>query len=458
MEKRIILSRKNKRFLKYKSKVDILEGTTASGKTTVGAVKFLQNISKSKMAHHLLAGRDVGTVEQNIINADLGIKDVYGKLVEYYPHGHGKHSQPHILFHTKNGDKIIHVIGYNDVSKYKSILGSQMGCIFIDECNKSQMSFLTQALMRFNDYCLMTLNPDNPDLDIYKLVINRARPLEDMTDDVPAELLAELNEPEEPGWVWWYFSFNDNLGLSEEKIKIIKAANPPGTADYKHYVQGLRGKASGIIFENFGKDNICTKKYAKEILENKKKNKRTEEYFIRFSAGLDTSYSSKSDDTIAMSFVGITNLGKIFILDEQTYNNKNSKQILAPSDTVIKYIEFLEKNRKEWGFARDVYIDSADQATVSEFIKYKNKNGSVYNFNGSFKKIEIITRIQQQTQWISQGYFYVVEDCKEYQKELSVYSWDEKKENKPEDKNDHIINSVQYAFMAFLNEIGQNHK
>ena len=41
------------------------------------------------------------------------------------------------------------------------------------------------------------------------------------------------------------------------------------------------------------------------------------EYFIIFTSGLDTAYSTKSPDTIAMSFMGITNKGKLIVLDEK---------------------------------------------------------------------------------------------------------------------------------------------
>ena len=40
---------------------------------------------------------------------------------------------------------------------------------------------------------------------------------------------------------------------------------------------------------------------------------------------------------------------------------------------------------------------------------------------------------------------------------LGIYSWDEKKENAPEDKNDHMINSVQYAFIPYVSKIGKNY-
>ena len=47
---------------------DFLEGTTASGETTVGAgVKFMRMVSKSSKKLHIIASKTTGTAEKNII-------------------------------------------------------------------------------------------------------------------------------------------------------------------------------------------------------------------------------------------------------------------------------------------------------------------------------------------------------------------------------------------------------
>ena len=67
--------------------------------------------------------------------------------------------------------------------------------------------------------------------------------------------------------------------------------------------------------------------------------------FKKFTCGLDTSYSSKSPDTIAMVFQGITTDRRLITLAEKVYSNKDLDQPLAPSDTAVKFVEFLEKCR-----------------------------------------------------------------------------------------------------------------
>ena len=184
----------------------------------------------------------------------------------------------------------------------------------------------------------------------------------------------------------------------------------------------------------------------KQIVDGKLK-------FKKFSAGLDTSYSAKSPDTIAMLFQGITEDRKLITLAEKVYSNAELDTPLAPSDTAVKFVGFLERCRKEWGFAKDVYVDSADQATITELRKYKRLHGCLYNFWDAYKKLEILDRVKLQLGWIEQGCYLVVDDCVEHLSELDRYSWDEEKD-KPEDKNDHTINAGQYGWIPYKHLIG----
>lgn len=444
---RLLLSDKYKAFLRCDAPVEFLEGTTAAGKTTVGLFKFMCKVWESPKKLHILAADDTGAAEKNIINKDLGILDDFGILVEYKGNGSGEYKMPHILFHTSSGDKIIFVVGYGNRRKWKDALGGQYGCLYIDEINTADIDFVREAAMR-SDYLMATLNPDDPGLDVYKEYINCSRPLPEWADETPKEIIEELKEEPKPGWVHWFFSFVHNLGLPKEKLEKIIQNTPPGTKIWKNKIQGLRGKATGLIFPNFDrKKHVVTAAWVRQqIAAGKIKVKK-------FSAGLDTSYSSKSPDTIAMIFQAITMDRRLLVLDEKVYSNADLSQPLAPSDTAVKFVEFLERNRKAWGFAKDVFIDSADQATITELRKYKRLHGCMYNFIDAYKRVEILDRIKLMLGWIQQGGYLVVDTCLEHLGELDRYSWDEDKD-KPEDRNDHTINSSQYGWIPYRQLIG----
>lgn len=414
---------------------DFLEGTTASGKTTVGAgIKFMRMVSESSKKLHIIASKTTGTAEKNIIQQDNGILDLHRNAC-YYGNGDKDNKLPHIKFEGK----IIYVLGYDNKDKWQNVLGSQFGCVYIDEINTADIEFVREISTR-NDYLMATLNPDDPSLPVYKEFVNRSRPYKKYSADIPEEIMEQLKEEPVPNWRYWFFTFRDNLSLTQADIEKKIQSAPKGTKLYKNKILGLRGRATGLVFD-LQKQNIITEKQAKSL------------NFLLLSSALDTSYSQSSPDTIAFTFIGITADRKCVVLDEMVYNNRDLKQPLTPSDIPYRFTDFLEVNRKKWGFARDVYIDSADQATILECQKFKHLTGSIYNFIPAFKKTKIIDRIHLQSAWLAAGDFLILDHCKNYISEMNIYSWKEDK-YEPEDGHDHCINSVQYAFLPYKDKIG----
>ena len=399
-------------------------------------------VSRSSKKLHIIASRSTGTAEKNIIHSDNGILNIH-KDACYYGNGDKNNKLPHIKFEGK----LIYVLGYDNKDKWENVLGSQFGCVYFDEINTANIDFVREISTR-NDYMMATLNPDDPNLSVYKEFINRSRPYKKYKGDVPHEIMAELKEKPVPRWRYWFFTFQDNLSLTPEMIEKKIRSAPPGTKLYKNKIQGLRGKATGLVFPNFDrKEHAVPAAWVKQqITEGKLQ-------FKKFTAGLDTAYSTKSPDTIAMIFQGITMDRKLVTLAEKVYNNAKLQEPLAPSDTAVKFIEFLERCRAEWGFARNVFVDNADQATQTELRKCKRLHGSMYSFVDSYKKVEILDRINLQVGWIQQGCYLVVDTCTEHLSELDRYSWDEDKD-KPEDRNDHTINANQYAWIPYRGMIG----
>lgn len=437
MTSRFPLSQKYIDFINSTKNVsaDFLEGTTASGKTTVGAgIKFMRMVSASPKKLHIIASKTAGTAEKNIIQQDNGILDLHCNAV-YFGNGDKDNKLPHIKFEGK----IIYVLGYDNKDKWQNVLGSQFGCVYIDEINTADIEFVREISTR-NDYLMATLNPDDPSLPVYKEFVNRSRPYKKYAGDVPKEIMIELKEEPVPNWRYWFFTFRDNLSLTDDDIKKKMLAAPKGTKLYKNKILGLRGRATGLVF-NLEDKNIITPEQAKAFK------------FIRFSAALDTAYSQSTPDTLAFIFIGITVNRKCIVLDERVYNNADLKVPLSPSDISPEFVRFLEANRKLWGFARDVYIDSADQATITECQKYKRLTGCIYNFIPAFKKTKIIDRIHLQSAWMAAGDFLVLQHCKNYIAELNIYSW-KKDKYEPEDGHDHCINSCQYAWLPYKDKIG----
>ena len=446
---KIQLSPKFKAYIKHVNfNFEFLESCTHAGKSTVGIIKFMFLAAMSQKKFHVIAALDLGVAERNLINKDCGLLDVFEGVAEYWPNGKDKISIPHITYETPNGQKIIYVLGYSDRARWEKVLGSQFGVIFVDEANRADIAFIQEITMRA-DQCMFTQNPDDPSLDWYSQYVNHSRPLPEYVDDYPAQLLKMLDRPQKEKWVHWYFTFDDNAALSPEKRQKIIDAVPTGTKQYLTKILGLRGRSTGLVFNNFDRARHVIKKA--DLID---KDGRQKKKFVMFTAGLDTSYSQKSADTIAMIFQGITADREIVVLDERIYNNKDLETPIAPSDTARNFFDFLERNRIEWGLARNVFIDSADAATISELNKYKRAKGCIYIFNPAYKKMKITDRIILQAGWLHTGHYLVMEHCREHIRELESYSWMDNKDNTPEDANDHTINASQYGFLPFITQIG----
>lgn len=439
-EPMLLLSPKFKDFLTIDAEKEFLEGVTACGKTTVGIFKFMCKVANSDKRFHIIAGADLGTVEKNVINGERMLLDQFDAIAEYYPSGKRKIRLPHIEYQTNKGIKIIYICGYDNKKRWQKVLGGQVGCVYIDEVNIADMEFMREVSHRC-EYMMTTSNPDDPSLPVYDEFLNRSRPLKRYVNDYPNELLDMLNQKSERKWIHWYFNFNDNAALTQEEIERKKRAIAPGTKMYKNKILGLRGRATGLIFPNFDrKKNIISEKKAKEFK------------YRYYSVGVDTAYSQRSPDTIALIFLGITACGKCIALNEEIYNNADLDKPLAPSDVVKRLIDFLERNRSKWGYAKNIFVDNADQATLTELYKYKRSHPCFYTFNEAWKETTIIDRIHMQQGWIYHGNYLVVDVCHEHIKELETYSWQEDK-YEPEDRNDHTINASQYGWLPFVGYI-----
>ena len=181
---------------------------------------------------------------------------------------------------------------------------------------------------------------------------------------------------------------------------------------YKNKILGLRGRATGLIF-NLKKENIITESEAKK------------HKYIYYSIGCDTSYSKESHDKLSFAFVGITKERKCIVLATESRNNKDAVIPFAPSDVIPLLIAFAEQCKSKYGFSKNIYIDSADAGTISEAQKYKRNTACIYDFAGAWKKTKIITRIQLQQSWLQTKDFLVVDTCTDYIEECNTYSYTE---------------------------------
>jgi len=312
-EQPFYFSKKSLDFISYPSKIDIAEGTARSSKSTSMMFKFGLFVEMSTYNQFFIAGNTAGVARRNLINNQNGFMDMFrGNLRE----GTNPKYSNHLIFtDTKGREKIIYIFGFKDKSRWEAVLGATLAGGVIDEINTADMNFINEvfrSIASVSKYWLgATLNPDNPDKDIYTQLINRARPLKRWVWDIPQEILEELKREKSirKGAVYWHFNFNDNPGMTEEKIEDFKDAYPLGSFYYNSKILGIRGVAEGVIFGKYLTNDFFSKQI--EVVFDARKQTMDEiEYklkanqFIRYSIGVDLGNNDIKKGTI-LTFTGI---------------------------------------------------------------------------------------------------------------------------------------------------------
>ena len=407
-------------------KVLCAEGTTASGKTTQLTLGgFMIDVMESPKKLHVLMGKTTGVVEKNIINSDTGIIDVWGSVFKYFGNGSKNYKFPHLI--TEGGEKVIVIIGYDNVTSCRNILGSQFGVAFVDEGNTANIETLRELATRC-DKIYFTNNPDNPDLPYFTEFVNKCV---DMTPNDTPSSIQEYLTGERENWHYYFFNFYDNPIMTEEKIADKKSMLDPKTKIYRNKILGERCKAVGLIF------NLEPYMLTRERPQN----------IVKYICGVDTSYSQKSDDWLTAVMCGLTADGKLIVLDAMGHNN-NTGEHWSPSDFVKKLHTWITTN---YPMCRECYIDSADQGTILEAKKIPQ---SRVQYVSAYKKVPNVERINMMNGWLWDNTMMIFEPkCKPLIGEMNLYSWQEGKDI-PEDANDHFIQACEYAWLPYRDKIG----
>lgn len=441
----MLFSEKQKAFLTYKTNVECAEGQTYGGKTTIGAIKFILRVKASSKKQHCICGLDTGTIEKNIIKSEMGIETYFGDEIDYRGNGDVNYNLPHIYVKSNKGLKVIFLFGYADQSRWKKALGGQFGCAMIDEVNTADMDLVREVAMRC-DYLLMTLNPDDPNLPIYREYINHCRPLPNFEKDVPSEMMNQLlSQPAKEGWVHWYFRMDDNPTLTPEKKASIIANVPEGSKTWKAKILGLRGRSEGLVYDEFTDKKIIKLEQFKWL---------PMEMVSKVICGLD---SGLNNDATALVTTLITTAGRLLVIPSFYYLPKIGSN--ANSQQAINIAKWLDYWLPRFGInITNMVTIIGDSAAITQDLMYE------INLKTPFRAMKVEKKdILKDTQRVKsiigkEDWFYIIDAGYRnplnpnevlghndmFIVELNNQIWDLKK-NQPMDGNDHCIDAFKYA-------------
>lgn len=411
------------------TRLDFLEGTVRSGKSYVGVFKFFLKVRESQNEEgiNVMAAYDIKTFERVV----LPLIRVHFPNTEYKSWGEGG---ARVLW----DQEVIYVVGFADMNRFKRILGSNIKNFFATEINLlPHIYFLHEIIGRSssvnNPYIYLDSNPDNPDLEIYQILnqckLMTASPNQDYFNQTP-----DVDK-----WHAYHFVFEDNPIMDADKIARLKSSIPEDSPYYAPKILGVRTKAEGLVF---GHDLKETHIIAEDYIRQFK--------FVAVSVGVDTSYSTQTEDTICFAYVGFTDDKKMIVLDEWVHNNRDF--IIRASDIPRHLEDFIYKNNQKWQMTTyGCYVDSADANLINEINMSKNQIAA----SPAWKKFGIVDRIQWTLNALHTNSYLINANCTEHIQEMKNYMWNEKKSLMPMDKNDHTINAVQYSFIPYRHLVGK---
>lgn len=376
-------SKKSLDFIGYPSLIDICEGTARSSKSTSMMFKLGLRVNASNYNQFFIAGNTAGAARRNLINNQNGFLDMFkGNVREGTNPKYGNHL---IFTDTNLREKIIYIFGFKDKSRWEAVLGSTMGGGVIDEINTADTDFISQifrSVSSVDNYWLgATLNPDNPDKDIYSDFINKTRPLKRWMHDIPDGIIQELKTQKDilPKAVYWHFNFNDNPTMTEAKVENYKRFYPPGSFYYNSLILGLRGVAEGAIFGKYLTNDFFSKQIEvvfnanKQMMDEVEYKLKTNQY-ARYSVGVDLGNNEIKKGTV-LTFTGITRgfKGADPIDVFQAKATEANKLIIEISNKIIEWYKLLADPNKFDGVFIDGY--GSIQVLIPSIRKHIHNEG-----------------------------------------------------------------------------------
>ncbi len=383
----IKLRDKHRHILKSKQRVIFLEGVTGSSKSFIAGLAFylrVFNTDQSK-TQFVIAATSTTVAEKMFINNPSSFMNLFSTVCEYKKQGTGG---SRIELQTPTGIKTVYLVGYDNKSRYKQILGLNVHGFLIEEAHIAGDEFIQEAftrLYRDNGFMYLTGNAGLPDQIIYKNYLNKARPPEEYAHELPAETWAELNSSEKDDtFSYYFFKFDDNPTLSQLQIDAMYNIHPVGSFEYNSKIIAIRGYTEGLLYAPYIDDIWISRDKVGNRVRFSEMNPFV---FEKIYIGVDIGSTAKTIFTI----VGITrNYQRAVVIDSHVVSEEADYNDIV-NEFNKWFMPYLSLYRKIDG----IYPDSADPL----FIKTLRNNILVKNVNisGSIKKTiqERVTLKQQ---------------------------------------------------------------
>lgn len=372
---------------------NIWTGAVRSGKTVSSIVRWMDYVAHAPPGDLVMIGKTERTLTANVLNE---IERIVGTKRWRYNRGTG---EAHLF------GRRIHIRGANDVSSEGKIRGMTVAGAYGDELTLWPVEIYKQLLARMSVPGAMlfgTTNPDSPFHWLKKDFIDRQ---------------GELNLQVFP------FTLDDNWTLDPDYVAALKAEYTG--LWYRRFILGLWVQAEGAIYDMFDTD-------VHVVQERPEK-------FGTLHVGIDYGTANPS----AFYQVGYDQERARWIVAREYYHDSKAagrqKTDAQYSKDLRDFLDGLHPQTLEIDPSAASFITQLKQDGVQRIRKADH---------------EVIDGIRTVSRALASGQLVIHESCEHLIEELANYSWDEKAQQRGEDKpvkaNDHACDALRYVCMRIF--------
>lgn len=420
--------------LRKKTRLLVLEGTVRSSKTVIAIQAFFYRVWNSDAQLHMIAGRDFDTINNNLLQNDMGL------ITQFPNHCRLKKDKIggyYVELTSPKGIKKILIVGFTNRSKWTKILGLSIDTILVDEVNIADEMFIKECFARQVSFdaplTLWTLNGDEPTHYIYTDFINRCGILN--RKSTPTTIIVDMDKvKKEKGWYYLHWTMKDNPVMTDEKIEVASSIYPVGSFYYIIKILGERGTPGELLYIDY----LDADKHIKPLHV-----RDYNRFGIGFDIGATRAYNS-------ISLVGFKpGFRKVGLIDKHTFKQCGYEEKTRHLIAFLKRYKHLN--------IKYVSVDSAEQNYITDLQTLFKKIFPTIEVISSYKAT-IKERVDLMIILLSHGQFEF-NDAPEGKDAYDAFMI-AKKGKKPkevrEDLNERhndIIDSVEYAITRHMNAL-----
>ncbi len=371
------------------SRLNIWEGAVRSGKSFASLLRFIKFIRYGPPGRGLITGKTQDTVKLNVI---LPLQDLLGTDLQY------KAGTREVILWGRQ----LYVVGASDERAETKIRGTTFAGAYADELTLIPESFFKMMLSRLSvdgAQLFGTTNPDSPFHWLKKEYLDRK--------DLDMSLFK--------------FNMEDNPSLTEIYKNNLKKEF--AGLFYERYIEGKWVLAEGTVYDFFD----ASLHVINSIPGN------ADYYIISIDYGT-------SNPTV-FSLIGYSDRTYPRMWLEREYRWDSRKEMKQKSDYeyALDLKEFVS-NKKVVG----VYVDPSASSLK---VELQRLNLPVFDANN-----DVLSGIRYHGMLLQNGDFKICSNCKYSIEEYGTYRWDDKAQQRGEDKplkqNDHHMDSIRYGLFT----------